>query len=178
MYLQGLHYPVFALAKLECYLNDYYMTRDGTVYSMKGGKPARLSGSKTPSGLYYTLNKRTYRADDLRKRAMAHALFADATAEFAVGSPAPVKAVVSPGSLPQAAPGRTKSATQAARLKGFVLATVGPTDKFVFGTDPVLHLTDVTAKQEATRIATLKPGTKVALLQIVGTVVVGGAVWE
>lgn len=158
---------LFSLAELDRTLAGYLMDKDGNVYSTKHGPaPTRLHGTSTHSGRYYTLNKRTWKAADLVRRANAHPLF------FKTPSAAPVHATVA--GLPA---GRTKSAKAAASVKGYLLASIGPTDKLVFGTDPVFHLSDTTAKAEAERIAG-ESGKEVVLLQVVGKVKVQKAVWE
>lgn len=171
---------VFPLVHHSNLLAGYFMDKDGNVFSNKSpntsGNLTRLMGSRQPSGHYYTLNKRTYRADDLVHAAERHMRFTAETQSMqeALANALP-PASAAAAQLPL---GRTKSAKAAVAHKGYVLATVGPTDRFVFGTDPVLHTTETTAREEAARIATLKPGTEVVILKAVASVTAGATVWK
>jgi hypothetical protein len=177
MNLSNMH--VFPLVKMDQYMDGYFMDQAGNVYSNKtsrNGTLTKMGGSRTPSGTYYTLNKRTHRSDDLYARAKRHPAFAVEVNPSAV---AVAKAVMSQGGLPVALPAnKAKSAAKLVEVKGYVLATVGPTDRLVFGTDPVFQLDEVTATTEAQRIAMLKPGTRVVLLKAVKSVVAGGVKWD
>jgi hypothetical protein len=170
---------VFPLVKMDQYMDGYFMDQAGNVYSNKtsrNGTLTKLGGSSTPSGRYYTLNKRTHRADDLVARARRHGSFAQEVNPQAV---AVARAVMSQGGLPVALPhNKAKSAAKLVEVKGYVLATVGPSDRLVFGTDPVFQLDEATATTEAQRIAMLKPGTRVVLLRAVKSVVAGGVKWD
>lgn len=183
MLMNGLN--LFPLSKIDRYMEGYHMAVGGEIFSTRGnakGLPTRLAGSSTGSGRYFVLNKRSFRHDALIHMAKKHKDWAQDTAMPAPPTawplPTPGVAQKSTGNCLAGQVGRTKSATEATKEKGFLLATVGPTDKFVFSTDPVMHLHRATAVAEAERIATLKPGTKVVVLQIVASVVVGGARWE
>lgn len=175
MLIPGLHIPVFPLKTIDAYMDGYYIDRDGGVWSTKGrsaSAPTKLMGSSTPSGRYYTLNKRIHRADDVFRRARAHRDFITQTSPGVVNLP---KVITSASAgLPA---GRTKSPREAAAAKGYVLATLSPNDKLVFGTEPVFHVSDVTAREEAERIAS-NTGAEVVLLKVVGKVKVHRAVWE
>jgi hypothetical protein len=168
---------VLPLVKTDSLLQGYFMDAEGNVYSNKAhhGKLALLGGSRTPSGRYYTLNGRSFRADRLVTMAKQCPSFVMETS-FAT-QPVIVQAPATANNQPLPS-GRTRSAKQAAKDKGFVLAHIGPTDRLVFGTDPVLHLARSTAVAEAERVANLKPGTKILVLQIVGSVVTGGTQWD
>lgn len=171
MLIQGLSSPVFPLKTIDVYMDGYYMDKDGNVWSTKGRSVAKMMGSSTPSGRYYTLNKRTHRADDLVRRARAHPDFPTQT------SPKIVEESLRRDIPAYANSGRTTHAQNAVASKGFVLATMNPSGKLVFGTEPMYHLTDVTARAEAERVASLT-GSEVVLLKIVGKVKVQKAVWE
>jgi hypothetical protein len=190
MQINGLN--VFPLVKADSLLQGYFMDADGNVYSNKGlaggNRLSKLGGSRTQSGRYYTLNGRSFRADRLVTSAKQCPSFVIETAGTTV-TPVIVSAPVAAwpmigGQGPATAnnqplpAGRTRSAKQAAKDKGFVLAHIGPTDRLVFGTEPVLHLARSTAVEEAERVANLKPGTKILVLQIVGSVTAGGTQWE
>jgi hypothetical protein len=173
MLMNGMNlFPLEKCPDWGPYLTGYFMSGDGSVYSSRSAAspniPVRLHGSSTPSGRYYTLNKCTYREDDLIRKAKSTVQFAVETGTAGAVEKAPSATVAN---------GRTKVASVAAAEKGYVLASIGPTDRLVFGTDPVLHLTEKTAKEEAARIAALHPGTKIVILKMVNTVRVG-VTWE
>lgn len=76
---------------MDIYMDDYYMDRDGNVYSMKSGKATRMQGSVTTSGRYLTLNKRTHRADDVFRKARVHPHFVAETSPTHAMAQAPAK---------------------------------------------------------------------------------------
>jgi len=170
MNILGIPVRVFSLKTIDTYMDGYYMDADGGVWSTRGRVPARLTGSSTPSGRYYTLNKRSHRADQLVYLARAHKTFASETAKT-------IELAVAKATPPAPLQGRTQSARTAAGARGFLLATLTPTDKLAFGTNPVFHLTEATVRAEAERIAA-ESGIEVVLLRIVGKVKVQKAVWE
>ncbi len=179
MLITGLQIPVFALKTIDVYMDGYYIDRDGNVWSTKGrsgSAPTRLSGSTTPSGRYYTLNKRTHRADDVYRRARAHSTFVAETSPIAALAQAAQSATL-PAAVSALPAGRTKNAREAVAAKGYLLATLAPNGKLVFGIEPVFHVSDVTAKEEAVRIAG-SSGAEVVMLKVVGKVKVQKAVWE
>jgi len=169
---------VFALVKMDVTMSGYFMDKDGAIFSTKSGLLKRMSGSRTPGGHYFTLNKRTHRLDVLVSMARNHAHFAIETGLAKTPAPVAVDVAVYQGGLPVALQGRTRSAASAIRIKGWMLATVGPTDKLVFSTDAVFHLMEDTATEEAVRIATLKPGTEVVIMRVYKSVVAGGVTWK
>lgn len=179
MQLSGLN--VFPLVKMDRYCDGYFMDVNGVVYSNKtsrNGTLTRMQGTRQPSGHYYTLNRRSYRADALVSQARRHAEFGKETSAVVPPVVLP-RAVVSQGGLPvQIVGNKAQRASKLLESKGYVLATVGPSDKLVFGTDPVFQLDLATAEQEALRIATMKPGTTVVLLHAVKSVVAGGIKWN
>lgn len=171
MQVQGLSVPVFPLVLASQFLDGYFVSSAGDIYSTRSARgqgAVRLSGSKTPSGRYFTLNKRTYRYDDVIRMARNHKDFAKHT--VATGQAVYKPMATTPGV-------RTNSAQQAVASKGFVLATMNPNGKLVFGTEPMYHLTDKSARAEAERVATVS-GNEIVLLQIIGKVKVQKAVWE
>ena len=169
MQVRDIPVAVFPLKLIDTYMDGYYLDKDFNVWSTKGRSPSCLSGTKTPSGKYFTLNKRAHRADDIARRARNHKDFASHTAALV-----PVPATTGSTLLPL---GRTKSAKELASRKGFVLATMSPTDKLIFGSDSVFHLTAESARGEAERIAGVS-GIEVVVLQVIGKVKVQKAVWE
>lgn len=173
---------VFPLVKHSNYLAGYFMSADGSVWSNKNsrnGTLTKLSGSRTPSGIYYTLNKRSYSASDLANAAKRHPAFAGEVAPKAV---AYAQSLVTPvvvtahGAVP--AGNKSRSAGKLLATKGFVIATVNDTDKLVFGTDPIFQLDEQTATTEAERIANLHPGKRVVLLKAYKSVVAGTTKWD
>ena len=173
MFLPNLKVPVFDLSLVASHLRDYFMDRQGNIYSMKSGNPVKLGRSYTPSGQYFSLNKRSIRQDHLFIAAESHTRFMEETGQTVDA----LKGVVAQGDLPVSLPGRTKNVREAVTGKGYLLATLNPKDKLVFGTEPMFHLRDTTAKAEAERIAT-ETGAEVVMLKIVGKVKVQKAVWE
>jgi hypothetical protein len=177
---------LFPLVRVSQYMADYFVDKDFNVYSVRmknRNAPARLAGTVTPTGQHnYTLNKRTFSKSVIKNMAASHADFLRETGQVAPAWPT----AVSPGAThgPAAVPttglpvGRTRSAKKVVGGKGFMLATVGPSDKLVFGTDAVFHESVETAKEEALRVAGLKPGTEVVVLQVIASVSVGGAAWK
>lgn len=167
MRVTGIPVPVFALKTVDAYMDGYYIDRDNNIWSMKGrtGQGTKLMGSSTPSGRCYTLNKRTHRAIDVVRRARAHSFFIRETMEDST----PV--------VPTLAERIRGDARQAAMSKAYLLATLTPTGKLVFDTDPMFHLSEPLARAEAERVAAASGG-EVVLLKIVGKVKVQKAVWE
>lgn len=168
MYLEGFKQPVFPFTLVDQHLTNYFMTRDGAIISTASGTSRQLSGSIASGTRYYTLNKRTFSGPALKMRALQHPSFKTETTD----APAAVKPVEA--TLPA---DRTTSPRKAAEIKGFVLATLSPGDKLVFGTTPVFHASEVSAKQEAERVASTTGG-EIVVLKIVGKVKVQKAVWE
>lgn len=168
MQVAGIPTPVFPLTHVGPYLDGYFMADDGTVWSTRGrAGPGRLQGSQTPSGRYYTLNKRTYRADVLWRQVRQHRDFARHTT---ANEPTTI-------AQPAVDEGRVRSVRAGVASKGYLLATLTPNGKLVFGTEPVFHVSEATAKAEAERVAGLT-GAEVVMLKVVGKVKVQKAVWE
>lgn len=162
---------LFPLVKADSTLVGYYIDAAGHVFSGKasGGDVSLMQGTGAgPVGTRrYTLNKRTHLGGDLLRKARVHKDWATETNTAGGG------ATIAPENLP----GRTKSALDAIADKGFLLATLS-NDRLVFGQEPVFHVSVDTARSEAERIAGQTPGTKVVMLQIVGSVQILGAKWD
>jgi hypothetical protein len=178
MLINGLY--VFPLSKMDVTMYGYFMDKDGNIFSTKSGMLKRMSGSRVPGGHYFTLNKRTYRQSFLISMARNNDHFALETRSPKAAAPDVVKSVVIQGgrSTMEGLPGRSKSAASAISARGWMLATVGPSDRLVFSTDAVFHLMETTANDEAVRIATLKPGTEVVIMRVIKSVVAGGVTWK
>ncbi len=174
MKVKGINHSVFPLAKIDSLLTGYYMDSQGAVWSDRngGGFPRILTGSKQPSGRYYTLANRSFRADDLILRCQSHA-------EWSVEIFGSIKPVVASPLVEklEAHHGRTQSAAAAITKKSLVLATLGENDRLHFSSDPVYHDTLPQARTEAERVAQTT-GKKVVVLQIVGAVQIQKANWE
>lgn len=170
MQVNGIPVPVFPLSKANQYLHGYYMDSACRIWSTRAGKqPQPLLGSQNPSGHYYTLNRQTYRSEQLVRLATSHRDYIAETSDAKTSSAQLATGVCLKG--------RTKSASAAATAKGYLLATLTPDDRLVFGTEPMFHMSDTTAKEEAERVAGTS-GREVVLLRIVGKVKVQKAVWE
>ena len=172
MLLPNYPIPLFDLTLVDRYLSSYFMDREGTVYSTKSGSPVKLNGSRTPSGRYFTLNKRSFRQDNLQRMARNHPRFLAETTHL--------KSNALPAAPKNVAPSmrwRTKEAREAIRQKGFLLATLSPAGKLVFGTEPMFHLLEQSARDEAERVASAA-GAEIVMLQVVGKVKVQKAGWE
>jgi hypothetical protein len=150
--------------------SGYFMNALGQVFSTKSGNLLRLSGSTTKSGRYYTLNGRTHREDQLVFGAKRHKDFTRET------SPAPVVNVVDAPVL-GARRSYATSMQEAIKLRGTMIATVQG-EKLVFGTDPKIHTTEQSWREEMARLATVSPGTKFVAVKIVQSVVAGNISWE
>lgn len=191
---------LFPLKLVDERLTDYYMDADGEVYSTKRGKLARLSGSvpfrygssyNRNATKTYTLNSRSYSAENLRMRAMAYPSFKEETHDpkkKIVGGYGPkvlsaaalgvdldkVKAPIPP--LTNRA--HAKSVEEGMHEKGWIICSYLPNVGLVFSKQPAIHLTAESAKAEMERLAKEVPGTKFVLLRILNTIVSGGVLWQ
>lgn len=173
---------LFPLNLVDVNLNGYFVGADGEVYSTKQGKGAtRMLGSRSLNGTetYLTMQRRTFGKRDIVRRAKSHSQFTAHTNQPLV---APSQVAVEPqlASWPMPNPtARSHAATTAAGVaaKGYLLATLDG-DTLVFGTKPVIHLTDTSVKSEAERIAITKPGQKIVMLKIMGSVQAKAVAWE
>lgn len=168
MQVQGIRQNVFPLTKIDTLLSGYFMDSAGNVWSNRNGAPRIMTGSRQPSGRYYTLSNRSFKSVDLKNRCLNHSDWANE-----INGPTQSPFVVPPAALP----GRTNSAKAAIANKSLVLATVGENDRLHFSNDPVYHDTLPQARAEAERIAATV-GKKVVVLQIVGAVQIQKANWE
>jgi len=179
---------LFPLRLLRLHFDGYYFDRNGGLFSTRGsaGRLKQLNGSRTPSGHYYTLSGTTYRHDVLFNEAKAHQQFRANTTGMTEADLAMQKAVVQTvgaikdmrlGDIPEGVRSYARNVEDGVARKGVILATVVG-DKLVFGTNPKVHTTDNSWRDEAERIAKLRPGLKVVALKIVGSVVSKGVHWE
>lgn len=167
---------LFPLTKVSAFCEGYYMDGTGQVYSTKRGPvPTLMLGSRTPSGTYLTLNKRTYQKEQLQRKAMAHK-------DFKVETTAPgvLQHVLPPYSaVPTLAVKREHAMSLAEGIskRGWVIAKVQVVDQeevLIFGSKPAVHLTVDSVNDELTRLATLNQGVKYVKLKIDGGRVLGG----
>lgn len=168
MLVQGKHLFPLSLLANHIYLgvpSGYYMDSQGLVYSTRGrnGDLRELRGSRIPSGHYFTLANRTYRHDELYKKARQH--------------PDWIKETQSKSG------NRYHSATLDSGIKahGVIIGTVYEhcgQKKIVLGSTPKVHLHEASWKDEIKRLALLKPGTKFVALQVIAAVKAGGITWE
>jgi len=186
MLLDGRH--LFPLRLVIFSLDGYYMSKDGAVFSTNGstGVLRQLNGSRTSSGHYYTLKTNTYRHDQLFAKAKAHAQFLthtsgitreDVQMQRAVAQTAEAIRDLHLGDIPAGVRAHAPSVHDGITRKGVLLGTVDG-DILVFGSKPKLHLTEASWRDEAERIAKLKPGLKVVAFKIIGSVVAKGVHWE
>ena len=161
---------VFPLERVRSTWRGYFINAKGEFFSNRQGSLRRLAGSSTPSGRYYTLAGQTEREDRVTKLALAHKDWAKEV------TPPSAKVAALTASSPK---GRSHAASlaQGIAARGVVLA-VEEDGKLLFGSKPVIHTSEASWKDEATRVAMLNPGKRVVALKVVGAVVAGGIRWE
>lgn len=172
--LGGWTINVFPLLKVDSRLSAYYITRDGQVFSTISKTPTRLSGSRSISGTYFTLNRRSYRADRLLTMAKTHPEFEKETRQICLSKTEDEVTTIKD---------RVHASTVAAGLngKGWVIAQVAihEGEQFLmFGSKPKIHMTPDSVTAELARLATTKPGTKFVSFKVDKAVVAGGLSWE
>lgn len=171
---------LFPLIKLNARYEGYFLSKEGAVYSTKrSSKPSDAPYKMTGSGYgylkYYTLNKVSVDGNSLLRLAKAHK-------DFNVDTSAPV-AGVAPKVVTVAGTKRSHATAldQGIKGRGFVIAQVAVHDgqeHLLFGSKPAIHMTEASYRDEMTRLAAQKPGTKFVALKIVASVVSGGVQWE
>lgn len=175
MLLNGVN--VFPLRVTFGRLVDYFMDAGGNVYSTKRGPLRALAGSRNGSGeIVYTLAGVSYSRRQLTKVAFAHADFKTETGGF--GEAIAVAEAIDRKVGGAVVNGRTQNANQLVANKGYMIATVGPNSRLIFGSNPTFHVGESTVKAEAERIANLTPGTRVVILKVHASVVAGGVTWN
>jgi hypothetical protein len=150
------------------------MDGKGEVYSTKRGQLGQLLGSRTPSGIYLTLNKRTYQKSQLQRQAMAHR-------DFRLETAAPTVAAAVPAATAPVKRAHAATLAEGIAKRGWVIAKValvndGPkqVEALLFGSKPPVHLTAESVNDELKRLATLNPGVKYVKLKVEGGLVLGG----
>lgn len=164
---------LFPLRKIDSNLSGYFVNSAGEIISTRAtNKLTKLNGSRANprANRYVTLAGRNYLYESVVASARANPDFVKDTG----GVRLPKTEYKDTGAMGF---GRTKSASEVVKAKGIMLATIGEHDQLVFGSKPVFHKEDKTARAEAERIAK-ESGLKVVMLQVVGAVSVGKTVWE
>jgi hypothetical protein len=169
------HIPLFQLTLLGG-LNipaPYYIDRDGRVWSNRTGSLVQLHGSKSGKYTYFKLGGGPYgnshRHDQLFALAKRHPRWEIETApEVAAWPTAKVTKEVVRGGLP---------VEDGVKAKGAIIGRVHK-GHLVFGSEPKIHLSDKSVKDEMVRLATAYPGVKFVRLNIAETVVAGSVTWE
>lgn len=163
---------LFPLNNINSRFSGYLMDADDNIYTTKNKfqTPTTMTGSRTSSGHYFTLNKNTYRRDFLVNAARNHRLFKSETA-------APQVAVVSEVVKSNDKRSYAKDLDEGIKLRGVMIAAV-ENGKLVFSSEPKIHTTEQSYRSEMERLANTKPGMKFVSVKITGSVVAGGVKWE
>lgn len=157
---------------------SYFMDRNGGVFSARTGNLVQLRGSRTNSGTYFKFGQQWgsgWRHDTLKQRAMAHKEWLKHTVP-----PSDEKVQVDTAvgfEKPLANRAHAPNVEVGIKAKGSLIARVHK-GKLVFGSDPKIHTTDQSVRDEMLRLATSHPGTKFVELTIAKAVVAGGLSWE
>ncbi len=164
-------------------LGGYFLDAQHRVYSTKRSKvPVLMHGSKvnTWSNRNYTLNGSTYTEQYLKSLVTNNSVFAKLFREHT--SPVAAVAVAveaKAGKLSNRS--HASTASQGIKARGVVVAQVAVHDgveHLLFGSKPAIHLSEQSYRDEMTRLAAQKPGTKFVALKVVASVVSGGVQWE
>lgn len=181
MKIQGKN--LFPLSLLNTNLKDgYYMDAAGSVFSTRGrGGLTRLSGSHTNSGRYFSFQTKmygracTYRADELRQRVLSHKDFHAHTKEEITMEKLGVD-VTKLKAKSQGARNHAATVDAGIEQRGSVIGRVHK-GHLVFGSEPKIHTSEQSVKDEMQRLALQYPGVKFVELKITKSVVAGGVTW-
>ena len=169
MELQGTK-NLFPLRHLSHAYSGYYLNEQGHVFSTRGnrhGRLIRLNGSRASaqySRRYYALAGRSLSSEILLELAKADPNWEKETGNLNEDTYIDVVDHV-------------EMLNKGLKAKGQVVATI-ENGKLVFGSIPKIHTTEKSVRDELTRLAVLKPGTKFVSLKITNIVVAGGITWE
>lgn len=158
---------VFPLNKIYSRLTGYYMSSNGQVYSnFKNPTTLKLLSG---SGDYYTLARQSFNKMSLRSTVMRHVDFQRETR-----SPTP--------SVPQertSPPNRCHATTieEGVKGRGSIIGAVIES-KITFGSDPKIHMTEQSLKDEMQRLALATPGVKYIALKITHGLIATGLNWD
>lgn len=171
---------LFPLARVNSHYEGYFIAKDGSVYSTKrpsvGKMPYKMLGSGYGSMRYYTLNKISVDGYTLMARARAHKDFDKETSP-----PTIAMMLASATHTVVAKRSHAKAVDEGIKGRGVVIAQVAVHDgqeHLLFGSKPAIHMTEASYRDEMTRLAASKPGTKFVALKVVASVVSGGVKWE
>lgn len=163
--------------------DGYYIDREGAVYSTRGrnGKLSRLFGSSTLSGRYFSLQGKygstSFRADDLAKTACHHKDFNQHTAdEITMASLGVDVNKIKVKSKVQGPRNHAADVDAGIAARGSIIGRVHK-GHLVFGSEPKIHTTEQSVKDEMQRLAVQYPGVKFVELKIAKSVVAGGVTW-
>ena len=174
---------LFPLSKLDNQLYDYFVSSKGEMFSIKQSPVGRAmvgsgSGSGGSSRRYYTMNGSQREGVRLYRRAQQHADWKVETSKPAailfVGDHLATQSKITDRS-------HSPDVEHGIKNHGFVICQVAmheDQEHLLFGSKPVIHLTEQSYKDEMIRLATSKPGMKFVALKIVASVVSGGIKWE
>jgi hypothetical protein len=173
--------PMFPLRNVSQNISTgYYMDRNGGVWSTRGSKDGaqavQLKGSRSNSGTYFKFGQQWgsgWRHDTLKQMAMTHKDWAKETAEFGAKA-AELKAVLA--KTPTSTRAYAETVLDGIAQRGSVIGRVHK-GKLVFGSEPKIHLTAQSVRDEMLRLATTYPGTKFVRLVVDSAVVSGGLEW-
>jgi hypothetical protein len=161
-------------------LSGYFLASDYTVYSTKRStSPVRMHGSKGYGSYHrtYTLNGQSYTEAYLKGLVTKNTIFGHAFVDHTSASRKAEASVTTKLSNRSHA----TSASQGVKAKGVVIAQVAVhegVEHLLFGSKPAIHLTEQSYRDEMTRLASQKPGTKFVALKVVASVISGGVQWE
>ena len=171
---------LFPLSKLNNQLDCYFVSSRGEMFSTKQSPVGRsMIGTGLKNTRYYTMNGTSYSGANLYRRAQQHADWKVETSKPAStfltrpDHPATQSKITDRSHSPDVEHG--------IKNHGFVICQVAmheDQEHLLFGSKPVIHLTEQSYKDEMIRLATSKPGMKFVALKIVASVVSGGIKWE
>lgn len=171
--------------------DKYFMSADGSVFSMARGKFVRLLGSNQYRGRTFTVPAAsltfqcrnggtvTVRHIELKSRATCHPSFTSHVKEEitlntlrADMNKMQAKPVVVVGESHHAT-----SVEAGIKAKGSIIGRVHK-GRLVFGSEPKIHMTADSVKRQMERLAMEHPGVKFVKFKIGQSVVAGGVTWE
>lgn len=171
MLINGIN--LYSLANAVTRFGNYYVDRTFNVYSMKSGTLKKLAGSKTYRGRYYTLNNESVSEDAIKRYCGSPANYTKFISETQVGGlPTAGVAAAVPANRQYA-----QTVDEGIKLRGKIIASVDG-GRLVFGSNPKIHTSDSSWRDEIERLAKNNPGVKFIVLSIQGALVAGGVTWS
>lgn len=155
----------------------YFLSADYSVYSIASGKLVRLLGSRTSSGLTFSfapgagVGKQIVKHEKIVHLANACPTFKDHVKIDTLG--------VNVNKIENTTPKTSHAPTIEAgvKAKGSIIGRVHK-GRLVFGSEPKIHTTLDSVRNEMQRLAIQYPGVKFVECKIVSTVIAGGVTWE